>query len=163
MTGPTAGAAAQRLVKVVLDQTTVAAPSRDIEHERATAIYDLIEDNSFAPLGHACGPYCLTIARAGSRLIFDIRTESGQPVILHHVSLTPFRRIVKDYFLVCESYYHAIRGATASRIEAIDMGRRSLHDEGSELLMERLKNKIAIDFETARRLFTLLATLHWRG
>jgi uncharacterized protein (UPF0262 family) len=98
-----------------------------------------------------------------NRLVFDIRTEDDQPVVAHHLSLTPFRRLVKDYFLVCESYYHAIRTATPSQIEAIDMGRRGLHDEGSELVMDRLKDKVAIDFDTARRLFTLITVLHWKG
>ena len=98
-----------------------------------------------------------------NRLVFDIRTEDGEPVIAHHLSLSPFRRLVKDYFLVCESYYQAIRSATPSQIEAIDMGRRALHNEGSELLQERLKDKIAMDFDTARRLFTLLTVLHWKG
>jgi len=163
MIAPPAGEAAKRLVKVLLDANTIAAGSRDVEHERAIAIYDLIEDNCFAPLGDDGGPYCLTIHVAGNRLIFDIRTEGGRPVVAHHLSLTPFRRLVKDYFLVCESYYQAIRTATPSRIEAIDMGRRGLHNEGSELLMAQLKDKIAVDFDTARRLFTLIAVLHWKG
>jgi uncharacterized protein (UPF0262 family) len=98
-----------------------------------------------------------------NRLVLDIRTERGDPVIAHHLSLSPFRRLVKDYFLVCESYYQAIRTATPSHIEAIDMGRRALHNEGSELLRERLKDKVAVDFDTARRLFTLLTVLHWKG
>jgi uncharacterized protein (UPF0262 family) len=153
----------KRLVKVSLDETTMGAASRDIEHERAIAIYDLIEENSFAPVGHDGGPYCLTLQVVENRLVFDIRTESGDPVIAHLLSLSPFRRLVKDYFLVCESYYQAIRTATPSHIEAIDMGRRALHNEGSELLQERLKDKVAVDFDTARRLFTLLTVLHWKG
>jgi uncharacterized protein (UPF0262 family) len=139
------------------------AASRDIEHERAIAIYDLIEENSFAPVGHDGGPYCLALQVVENRLVFDIRTESGDPVIAHYLSLSPFRRLVKDYFLVCESYYQAIRTASPSHIEAIDMGRRALHNEGSELLQQRLKNKVAVDFDTARRLFTLLTVLHWKG
>jgi uncharacterized protein (UPF0262 family) len=153
----------KRLVKVSLDENTMAAASRDIEHERAIAIYDLIEENSFAPVGHDGGPYCLALQVVENRLVFDIRTESGDPVIAHYLSLSPFRRLVKDYFLVCESYYQAIRTATPSHIEAIDMGRRALHNEGSELLQQRLKNKVAVDFDTARRLFTLLTVLHWKG
>jgi uncharacterized protein (UPF0262 family) len=153
----------KRLVKVSLDETTMGANSRDIEHERAIAIYDLLEENSFAPVGHDEGPYCLTLQVVENRLVFDIRTENGDAVIAHHLSLSPFRRLVKDYFLVCESYYQAIRTASPSQIEAIDMGRRSLHNEGSELLQERLKDKVAIDFDTARRLFTLLTVLHWKG
>ena len=153
----------KRLVKVSLDDMSMAAASRDAEHERAVAIYDLIEENSFAPLGHDGGPYCLALQVVENRLVFDIRTEDDEPVIAHHLSLSPFRRLVKDYFLVCESYYQAIRTATPSQIEAIDMGRRALHNEGSELLQERLKDKIAMDFDTARRLFTLLTVLHWKG
>jgi uncharacterized protein (UPF0262 family) len=153
----------KRLVKVSLDDASMAAASRDAEHERAVAIYDLIEENSFAPLGHDGGPYCLALQLVENRLVFDIRTEDDAPVIAHHLSLSPFRRLVKDYFLVCESYYQAIRTSTPSQIEAIDMGRRALHNEGSELLQERLKDKISMDFDTARRLFTLLTVLHWKG
>jgi uncharacterized protein (UPF0262 family) len=155
--------ARKRLVKVSLDENSIGSASRDIEHERAVAIYDLIEENVFAPAGHDGGPYWLNLGVAGNRLIFDVRTEAEEPVIAHHLSLSPFRRIVKDYFLVCESYYQAIRSATPSQIEAIDMGRRSLHNEGSELLMERLKDKIFIDLDTARRLFTLITVLYWKG
>jgi uncharacterized protein (UPF0262 family) len=151
------------IVKVCLDRDTIGPGNRDIEHERAIAIYDLIEENSFSPIGHDGGPYCLALQVVENRLVFDIRTESGDPVIAHYLSLSPFRRLVKDYFLVCESYYQAIRTSTPSQIEAIDMGRRALHNEGSELLQERLKDKIAMDFDTARRLFTLLTVLHWKG
>ena len=163
MTGPPSGATSRRLVSVSLDEESIGAGSRDVEHERAIAIYDLLEDNSFAPVGHDGGPYCLIIALAGNRLVFDIATQAGERVAAHHLSLTPFRRIVKDYFLICESYYQAIRAATPSQIEAIDMGRRGLHNEASELLVERLKGKIAVDFDTARRLFTLITVLHWKG
>jgi len=160
---PPAAASGKRLVKVVLDEDSIGAGNRDVEHERAVAIYDLVEDNSFAPVGHDGGPYCLRLQVIGNRLVFDIRTADDQPVVAHHLSLSPFRRLVKDYFLVCESYYQAIRAATPSQIEAIDMGRRGLHNEGSELLVERLKHKIALDFDTARRLFTLITVLHWKG
>ena len=105
----------------------------------------------------------LNIGIDGSRLVFDIRLENGKPVIAHLLSLAPFRRIVKDYFTVCDSYYAAIRGATPDRIEALDMARRSLHDDGSRVLMERLKHKVEFDFDTARRLFTLVTVLHWKG
>jgi uncharacterized protein (UPF0262 family) len=158
-----AGADGKRLIKIVLDEDSIGPGTRDVEHERAVAIYDLVEQNSFAPVGHDGGPYCLKLQLAGNRLIFDIRTEDDHPVVAHHLSLTPFRRLVKDYFLVCESYYQAIRTATPSQIEAIDMGRRGLHDEGSEILIERLKHKVAVDFDTARRLFTLITVLHWKG
>jgi len=153
----------QRLVKVTLDEGSIGRSSPDIEHERAVAIYDLIEENAFAPAAHAGGPYLLNLSIAENRLVFDIREENGTPVMAHFLSLTPFRRIVKDYFLICDSYYKAIRTATPTQIEAIDMGRRGLHNEGSELLRERLKEKIEIDFDTARRLFTLICVLHWKG
>ena len=152
-----------RLVAVTLDEFSIGRANRDVEHERAVAIYDLIEDNSFRPLDHDGGPYALTIGISGNRLVFDIREADGTPVIAHLLSLAPFSRIVKDYFTVCDSYYAAIRTATPDRIEALDMGRRSLHDEGSRILMERLRRKVEIDFDTARRLFTLVTVLHWKG
>ena len=152
-----------RLVAVTLDDASIGRSSADVEHERAVAIYDLIEQNSFAPAGHAGGPYALHLSMAENRLVFDVRLADGAPLVAHLLSLTPFRRIVKDYFMICESYYQAIRTATPSQIEAIDMGRRGLHNEGSELLKERLKNKVDVDFDTARRLFTLISVLHWKG
>jgi uncharacterized protein (UPF0262 family) len=152
-----------RLVAVTLDENSIGRSSPDIEHERAVAIYDLLEENSFAPEGNARGPYKLNLGITGNRLVFDIRNAHDGPVMAHLLSLTPLRRIVKDYFMICDSYYAAIRTATPERIEAIDMGRRALHDEGSQLLMERLKHKVAVDFETARRLFTLICVLHWKG
>jgi uncharacterized protein (UPF0262 family) len=152
-----------RLVAVTLDESSIGRSSPDVEHERAVAIYDLIEENSFRPSGHHGGPYVLKLAIDGNRLVFDIRLEDGKPVIAHLLSLAPFRRIVKDYFTVCDSYYAAIRGATPDRIEALDMARRSLHDDGSRVLMERLKRKVELDFDTARRLFTLVTVLHWKG
>jgi len=154
---------AQRLAKITLDEGSIGRSSADIEHERAVAIYDLLEDNSFAPVANDSGPYALHLSIQESRLVFDVRREDGMPLTAHLLSLTPFRRIVKDYFLICDSYYKAIRTSTPSQIEAIDMGRRGLHNEGSELLMERLKEKIEIDFDTARRLFTLICVLHWKG
>jgi uncharacterized protein (UPF0262 family) len=157
------GQSSQRLVKVTLDENSIGRSSPDIEHERAVAIYDLLEDNSFAPADHDGGPYALHLSITENRLVFDIRLEDGSPLMAHLLSLTPLRRIVKDYFLICDSYYKAIRTATPSQIEAIDMGRRGLHNEGSELLMERLKEKISVDFDTARRLFTLICVLHWKG
>ena len=160
----TAGALpAARLVKVTLDENSIGRSNPDIEHERAIAIFDLIEDNCFAPRSHDGGPYALQLAIVESRLVFDIRLIDGAPVIAHHLSLTPLRRIVKDYYMICDSYYAAIRNATPSQIEAIDMGRRALHDEGSTLLMERLKDKVEFDHDTARRLFTLICVLHWKG
>jgi uncharacterized protein (UPF0262 family) len=158
-----AGRKAHRLVAVTLDENSIGRSGPDIEHERAVAIYDLLEENSFAPEGNARGPFKLHLSITGNRLVFDIRRANDTPVMAHHLSLTPLRRIVKDYFLICDSYYAAIRTATPERIEAIDMGRRALHDEGSQLLMERLKHKVMVDFETARRLFTLICVLHWKG
>jgi uncharacterized protein (UPF0262 family) len=153
-----------RIVAVTLDEESIGRSGPDIEHERAIAIYDLIEQNLFAPEGFGdAGPFTLHIGITGNRLMFDIRREDATPVVAHLLSLTPFRRIVKDYFMICDSYYQAIRTATPDKIEAIDMGRRGIHDEGSRTLQERLKGKVRIDFETARRLFTLITVLHWKG
>jgi uncharacterized protein (UPF0262 family) len=152
-----------RLVAVTLDETSIGRSGPDIEHERAVAIYDLIEQNSFCPVDHDGGPYALQLSMAENRLVFDIRLADGTPVTAHLLSMTPFRKIVKDYFMICDSYYAAIRTATPDRIEAIDMGRRGLHDEGSNVLMDRLKDKVTVDFDTARRLFTLICVLHWKG
>ena len=151
-----------RLCDVVLDDT-IGRATPDVEHERAVAIFDLIEENTFEPIGHAGGPYRLNLSLLDSKLVFAIRTEAGEDVATHILSLTPFRRIVKDYFLICESYYQAIRSSTPSQIEAIDMGRRGIHNEGSQTLMDRLSGKIKFDFDTARRLFTLVCVLYWRG
>ena len=151
------------LVEVTLDENSIGRSNRDVEHERAVAIYDLLEQNSFAPEGHRGGPYTLQLGIAESRLVFEIKTAKGEAVMAHLLSMSPFRRIVKDYFMICDSYYQAIRTATPDRIEALDMGRRAIHDEGSRLLMERLKRKVKVDFDTARRLFTLICVLHWRG
>ena len=152
-----------RLCDVLLDET-IGRSTPDVEHERAVAIYDLIEENSFQPVGDADGgPYKLKLSLVESRLVFSVTREDSAPVITHILSLTPFRRVIKDYFLICESYYEAIRSSTPSQIEAIDMGRRGIHNEGSETLRERLSGKIEVDFDTARRLFTLICVLHWRG
>lgn len=152
-----------RIVEINLDERTVVRRSPDVEHERAVAIYDLIEENFFAPVACDGGPYNLHLAIAENRLLFDIRDEGDAPLTTVSLPLMPFRRIVKDYFAVCESYFEAIRTASPSKIEAIDMGRRGLHDEGSELLRDRLDGKIEVDFDTARRLFTLICVLHIRG
>jgi len=152
-----------RLVAVTLDEETIGQSNPDVEHERKIAIYDLLELNSFAPLEHAGGPYTLHLSINDNRLVFDIRLEDGTPVVAHLFSLSPLRRIVKDYYMICDSYYQAIRTATPDKIEAIDMGRRGIHDEGSRILMERLKDKVKVDMDTARRLFTLICVLHWKG
>jgi len=152
-----------RLVDVELDET-IGRSTPDIEHERAVAIFDLIDENSFQPVGdEAGGPYRLKLSLIDARLVFAVSREDGAQVVTHILSLTPFRRIVKDYYLICESYYEAIRSSTPSQIEAIDMGRRGLHNEGSQTLLDRLAGKIEIDFATARRVFTLICVLHWRG
>jgi uncharacterized protein (UPF0262 family) len=152
-----------RLIAVTLDQTSIECGNADQEHERAIAIYDLIEDNSFGLPGRDGGPYRLRIGLLDAKLALNILDEAGEPIIAHILSLSPFRRIFKDYFLICESYFAAIRTASPAQIEAIDMGRRGLHNEGAQLLVERLRGKIECDFDTARRLFTLLTALHWKG
>lgn len=151
------------LIGITLDEASLGRGSPDQEHERAVAIYDLIERNRFRVPGHDGGPYLAHLAVVERRLVFDIRQADGAPVVAHHLSLAPFRRIVKDYELVCESYYAAIRTSTPSQIEAIDMGRRGLHDEAAGILIDRLASKVEIDFDTARRLFTLIYALHWKG
>lgn len=153
----------RRLAVVTLDPQSIGRGGSDQEHERQVAIYDLIEDNSFRVVGDDRGPYALTIALHEARLGLDIRAADGTPVIAHILSLTPFRPILKDYFLVCESYFTAIRTATPAQIEAIDASRRALHNEGAKLVGERLEGKVEMDFDTQRRLFTLITALHWRG
>src|SRR4051812_24109762 len=157
------GKPGNRLIAIELGEGLGRARTPDAEHERRIAIYDLLEENSFTVEGRDCGPYRLELATAEGRLLLDIRTEAGEPLIVIGLSMSPFRRIVKDYFTLCESYYRAIRNSSPRQIEAIDMARRALHNEGSELLRERLDGKVTIDFDTARRLFTLVAVLHWRG
>ncbi len=153
----------ERIVNIALDEQSIVRRNAEIEHERAVAIYDLLENNQFAPVGDFTGPYNLHIAIEEDRLVFDIRDDKGAPLEKISLALRQFRQIVKDYFLLCDSYYSAIKTASPSRIEALDVGRRGLHDEGSELLRERLKAKIEVDFDTARRLFTLICVLHIRG
>jgi len=153
----------RRLVSVVLDETSIGRGNPDQEHERLIAIYDLVECNCFSLPGHDGGPYALAIALEENKLALDVRDGEGAPLMKHILSLSPFKRLLKDYFLVCESYYAAIRTATPAQIEAIDMGRRGLHNEGASLLAERLSGKIECDFDTARRLFTLVTALHWKG
>jgi uncharacterized protein (UPF0262 family) len=152
-----------RLVEVTLDQASIGRNNAEVEHERDVAIFDLLEKNSFALEGHDGGPYTLHLSLADNRLVLTVGDTDRAPIQHVMLSLSPFRRLVKDYFLICESYYQALKTQPASRIEAIDMGRRGLHDEGSQLLLERLKGKIMIDLATARRLFTLLCALHWKG
>ena len=150
-----------RLQSVVLDDESLAAASRDQEQERQIAIFDLLEENVFAPDGAEGGPYDLRIALIDNRLALDISGPGYQR--RHLLSLSPLRGVVRDYRMVCESYYDAIRSATPQKIEALDMGRRGLHNEGSALLRRRLAGKVEIDIDTARRLFTLICALQWRG
>ncbi len=155
--------ASDRLRSVVLDEQSIGGGSPDQEHERRIAIYDLLEENVFGLPDKDDGPYDLTISLQEAKLVFDIVGADGGQKAVHILSLTPFKRTLRDYFMVCASYYDAIRSQTASQIEAIDMGRRGLHDEGAALLMERLSGKITCDNDTARRLFTLITALHWKG
>jgi uncharacterized protein (UPF0262 family) len=153
----------QRIVKIDLDERSVVRRNADIEHERAVAIFDLLEENRFAPAAGHQGPFHLQIGLEEGRLVVEIRDTGNGLLDRFTVALQPFRGIMRDYFLVCESYYSAIRTASPSKIEAIDVGRRSLHNEGSELLRDQLASKVDIDLDTARRLFTLLCVLHIRG
>ena len=152
-----------RLIDVRLDEKTLVRRSPEVEHERAIAIYDLLDENYFEPVGCGEGPYRLYLSLQDNRLIFDVRDADHAELGKIPVPLLPFRRIVKEYFEICQTYYDAIKTAPPSRIEAIDMGRRGLHNDGSELLRERLKSKIELDENTSRRLFTLLCVLHIRG
>ncbi|MCB1514313.1 MAG: UPF0262 family protein [Hyphomicrobiaceae bacterium] len=152
-----------RLYAIDIDEKSIARNNSNIEHEREVAIFDLLDGNSFAVTGREDGPYRLRLSIVDQKLAFAVGTESEEVVVTHFLSLTPFKRIIKDYFMVCDSYYEAIRTAPPSKIQAIDMGRRGLHDEGSRTLQERLQGKIDVDFDTARRLFTLICALHWKG
>ena len=150
-----------RLQSVEIDEDSLAAVSRDQEQERQIAIFDLLEENYFFPEGAQTGPYDLRMGLLENRLVLDVRGPDYEK--RHILSLSPFRMLIKDYFLICESYYQAIRNSTPQQIEALDMGRRGLHNEASELLRVRLQGKIETDLDTARRLFTLICALHWRG
>lgn len=150
-----------RLQSVELDEDSLAAASRDQEQERQIAIFDLLEENYFFPEGAAGGPYDLRMGLLENRLVMDIRGPGYER--RHILSLSPFRTLIKDYFMICDSYYQAIRNSTPQQIEALDMGRRGLHNEASEVLRRRLEGKIETDMDTARRLFTLICALHWRG
>ena len=153
-----------RLSDLTLDDS-IGRSTPDVEHERAVAIFDLLEENAFKPVGDdGQGPYALHLSVIDGKLVFAIKRAGGAADVATHIlSLGPFRRIVKDYYMICESYFEAIKNATASQIETIDMARRGVHNEGSQTLMDRLDGKIAIDFDTARRLFTLVCVLHWKG
>lgn len=153
----------KRLSRIELDEKSLGAAKGDIDHERKVAMHDLLQDSSFAPHGATVdGPYALYLSERDGRLIFDIRTEAGEELVAHHLSLAPIRKTIKDYFLLCENYYDAIRAAQPEKLETIDMARRAVHNEGTERLIERLSGKIDIDFDTARRVFTLICSLAMR-
>ena len=155
MSGP------HRLASVELDAATLPAATAEIEHERRVAIFDLIEKNSFQPVGADGGPYQLKLSLQDNRLVFDLTgTDFART---YAISLTPLKGVIKDYLMICDSYYEALRGSSASQIESVDMGRRGLHNEGAEQLKTRLDGKIVVDHETSRRLFTLLCALYRRG
>jgi uncharacterized protein (UPF0262 family) len=149
-----------RLISVEIDDETLGAAGPDAEHERRVAIFDLIEENTFAIAEKDLGPYRLDLSLQERKLVFAITTESGEAAHTFIMSLSPFRGVIRDYFMICETYYSAIRDQAPHQIEAIDMARRGIHNEGSELLAERMEGKVDIDFKTARRLFTLICALH---
>lgn len=149
-----------RLISIDMSNSTLAASGPEAEHERRVAIFDLIEDNSFGVEGHSGGPYRLSLSLKERKLVFEIANEAGEGVHTFILSMTPFRGVIRDYFMICESYYDAIRTQSPHQIEAIDMARRGVHNEGSELVAERLTGKIEVDFDTSRRLFTLICALH---
>ena len=156
------------LTHIEIDDAGLPAPTPEIEQERRVAIFDLIEENRFALPGREgrdvpAGPYRLLLAIREKRLVFDIRTEDESPAQEFHLSLGPFRQVVKDYFQICESYYEAVKRLPPSQIEAIDMARRGIHNEGARVLQERLEGKAEVDDATARRLFTLICVLHFGG
>ncbi len=152
-----------RLVEITLDQRSLGPANANIEHEREVAIFDILDGNAFAVDGMDVGPYRLNLAIADDRLQLTVRDEDSEPVASHQVPLTPLKRVMKDYFLVCDDYYDAVRTAPPARIQAIDLNRRTLHDEGSKILAEKLSGKVTVDADTARRMFTLLCALHWKG
>ena len=155
-----------RICHIDIDDRGLPAPTPEIEQERKVAIFDLLEDNSFAlPAKNGAaapdGPFRLALAIREGRLVFDLGSEAGQKVAEFHLSLGPFRQVVKDYFQICESYFEAVKRLPPSQIEAIDMARRGIHNEGARVLQERLEGKADVDTATARRLFTLICVLHW--
>jgi len=157
-----------RLSHVELDDSNLPPPTPEIEQERKVALFDLLEDNSFALPGRdgrpaPDGPYRLILSIREKRLVFDLRTETGDPAAEFHLSLSPFRQTVKDYWQICASYFEAVKRLPPSQIEAIDMARRGIHNEGAKLLQERLDGKAVLDIDTARRLFTLVCVLHHGG
>jgi uncharacterized protein (UPF0262 family) len=156
------------LVQITIDDSGLPAPTPEIEQERKVALFDLLEDNSFALPARddrtvPAGPYQLGLSIKERRLVFDIQTENKAPAGEFHLSLGPFRQVVKDYFQICESYFDAVKTMPPSQIETIDMARRGIHNEGARILQERLEGKAEVDTDTARRLFTLICVLHFGG
>lgn len=156
-------AATDRLSEITLDQKSLGRANANIEHEREVAIFDILDGNVFAVEGADQGPYKLNLALVEDRLALTVARSDDSEIMQHQLPLTPLKRIMKDYFLVCESYYDAVRTAPPARIQAIDVSRRALHDEGSVMLREKLATKIIVDEDTSRRLFTLVCSLHWKG
>ena len=154
-----------RISQIDIDDRGMPAPTPEIEQERRVAVFDLLEDNSFVlPADRAApGPYRLRLGIADKRLVFDVDTETGDQAAEFHLSLSPFRQVVKDYWQICESYFDAVKKLPPSQIEAIDMARRGIHNEGARVLQERLEGKAEVDTDTARRLFTLICVLHYGG
>ncbi|MFS4581361.1 UPF0262 family protein [Phaeobacter sp. C3_T13_0] len=157
-----------RISQIDLDDRNLPPPTPEIEQERRVAIFDLIEDNSFALPARderevPEGPYHLSLAIRDKRLVFDVASQGGEKAAEFHLSLSPFRQVVKDYYQICESYFTAVKTLPPSQIETIDMARRGIHNEGSRVLQERLEGKAEIDTDTARRLFTLICVLHFGG
>ncbi len=164
MSGEPSSPPPSRLTEISLDESSIGSHAQEVDHERQVAIFDLLEENCFELVGGPAGPYKLKLSMREQRLCFAVSAgDAPDPCATFLLSLNPFRRIVKDYFMVCENYFEAIKSAPPSRIEALDMGRRALHDEGSKLLLERLDGKVRMDTPTSRRLFTLLCALHWKG
>lgn len=152
-----------RLIEITLDERSIGRSSSSIEHEREVAIFDILDGNLFEAEGVDLGPYRLNLGIVEDRLVLTVADEDGEAVGVHQFSLTPLKRVMKDYFLVCETYYEAVRTATPARIQAIDVNRRQIHDDGSQILAERIAGRIKVDAETSRRLFTLICALHWKG
>ncbi len=152
-----------RLIAVEIDPASLRPAGTFIDEERTVAIRDLIAENVFDLAVRPGGAYRLLLSVADGKLVLDVAGEDGTPLVRHVLSLSPLRRVVKDYFLICEAYNRAAHGSAPVHIEAIDVGRRGLHNEGAEILRERLQDRAAIDFPTARRLFTLVCALYWKG
>ena len=157
-----------RIIHIELDDSGLPTPTPEIEQERKVAMFDLMEDNSFALPARddkdvLAGPYRLALSIREHRLVFDVQTEDETPAGEFHLSLGPFRQVVKDYFQICESYFDAVKTLPPSQIETIDMARRGIHNEGARVLQERLEGKVDVDYDTARRLFTLICVLHFGG